>query len=127
MICLPERDHKKDFHDRSVKLTVAGWGHDGNAPSDVKKHVKLPFVNSQRCQTLYAFRGILPSQICAGGKVGEDSCSGDSGGPLMYSHGYTYTVIGIVSYGATLCGTKDIPGIYTYVYSYLDWLQDNMD
>ena len=40
---------------------------------------------------------------------------------LAYWH-----LAGIVSYGASNCGTKDIPGVYTRVTRYLDWIVSNV-
>ena len=37
-----------------------------------------------------------------------------------------YNLIGIVSWGYKLCGTKGHPGIYTKVVGYLDWILENL-
>lgn len=65
--------------------------------------------------------------MCAGGKVGKDSCSGDSGGPLMKvlsddTLGPRYYLIGIVSFGSKMCGKKNLPGVYTRMSTYIPWL-----
>ena len=60
---------------------------------------------------------------------GQDSCSGDSGGPLVwreYSDDPWYQ-IGVVSFGAVKCGSKDIPGVYTRVEAYLPWIESNLE
>ena len=60
---------------------------------------------------------------------GQDSCSGDSGGPLVwreYSDDPWYQ-IGVVSFGAVKCGSKDIPGVYTRVEAYLPWIERNLE
>ena len=49
---------------------------------------------------------------------------GDSGGPLVilnrdYEH--MYTLIGVTSLGR-VCGSI-IPGIYTRVYNYIEWIE----
>lgn len=66
--------------------------------------------------------GILEDQLCAG-QQGQDSCPGDSGGPLMYQEARNgsvceQTVVGVVSFGYG-CGNF---GIYARVASYLDWI-----
>lgn len=69
------------------------------------------------------------NQVCGGGVEGEDSCNGDSGGPLMVvKEGGTprWFVIGIVSYGALSCGGDKVPAIYTRVSAYLPWILDKL-
>lgn len=38
---------------------------------------------------------------------------------------YSY-LAGVVSYGAG-CGTKGMPGVYTKVTSYLNWISENVE
>lgn len=114
-------------------------------------------ANSQ-CNNIYEKnykRTITNSQLCAGGILGEDSCKGDSGGPVwlqifknknekinffspIFSHMklmaidrsnplaiYWYCA-GIVSYGPDPCGKEGFPGVYTRVSSYTDWIVKNI-
>ena len=73
------------------------------------------------------------SQICAGGEAGKDSCVGDSGSGLMReivtggSPFYRSHLIGVVSFGPRLCGTKGVPGVYTRVNSFLPWILDTVN
>ncbi|XP_028042611.1 phenoloxidase-activating enzyme-like, partial [Bombyx mandarina] len=82
------------------------------------------------CQPAYSVQNrkitLWNKQICAGGVPGKDSCKGDSGGPLMYENGRQYEVVGVVSFGPTPCGLPDIPGVYTKVYEYLDWIRSTV-
>lgn len=50
---------------------------------------------------------------------------GDSGGPLVCMINKHMTLVGIISWGIG-CGQKDVPGVYTKVTNYIDWIQDNM-
>lgn len=74
---------------------------------------------------------IGPNQLCAGGVIGKDSCGGDSGGPLLFTdrshptYSYSYCV-GVVSFGPRQCGQNGMPGIYTRVTSYIDWIVKNV-
>jgi secreted trypsin-like serine protease len=88
-----------------------------------------------KCKSVYEERQgfINPStQLCSGGEKGRDSCVGDSGSALMMedrSEDGTnfWKQIGIVSFGPRLCGTEGVPGVYTKVRSYVDWILDNVE
>jgi len=70
--------------------TVTGWGllaERGSAP-DILQMVALPIINDESCQDIYPYR-TTNNMLCAGYlEGGQDSCTGDSGGPYTYS--YTY-------------------------------------
>ena len=72
------------------------------------------------------------AQMCAGGEEGRDSCVGDSGSALMREEKSTfervrrYKLLGVVSFGPRLCGTKGVPGVYTRMRHYIDWILDNI-
>ena len=59
--------------------------------------------------------------------LGKDSCQGDSGGPLVYrKHAdEPWNQVGLVSYGTDTCGIG-IPGVYTKIEGYLDWIENHM-
>merc|ERR1712243_10182 len=52
---------------------------------------------------------------------GQDTCKGDSGGPLFYEVNNTNYLIGIVSRGRG-CAQKNLPGIYTRGKGHLKWI-----
>lgn len=68
-------------------------------------------------------------QICAGGVVGKDSCTGDSGGPLMAGISNKYDKIwyqfGVISFGPSPCG-KPHPAVYTLVSEYVPWIKNQI-
>ena len=73
------------------------------------------------------------THLCAGGELGKDSCSGDSGGGLFSNLNDPFDgketrweVVGIVSFGTNLCG-NGTPGVYTRVSQYLQWIEDTMN
>uniref|UniRef100_A0A1B6ML49 Peptidase S1 domain-containing protein n=2 Tax=Graphocephala atropunctata TaxID=36148 RepID=A0A1B6ML49_9HEMI len=93
--------------------------------------VKVPVRSNFFCNEKH--RGeteIFSTQMCAGGEPGKDSCSGDSGGPLMtpYTIGSStrYFLVGIVSMGPKQCGADPKPGVYTAVTKYIKWILDNI-
>ncbi|XP_028161612.1 phenoloxidase-activating enzyme-like [Ostrinia furnacalis] len=116
----------------NFKLWAAGWGaiNTTHSKSTIKLHVDLPFVSQRECQPAYSVArrqvALWGGQMCAGGEAGKDSCKGDSGGPLMFENGKIYEVLGVVSFGPTPCGMEDIPGVYSKVHSYLDWIKGNI-
>ncbi|XP_063897067.1 phenoloxidase-activating enzyme [Helicoverpa armigera] len=129
-ICLPNKDLTlPENTPQNFSLYAAGWGAVSTRQSfsNVKLHVELPFVSQDRCQPAYSQPGrsvtLWQGQLCAGGVTGKDSCKGDSGGPLMFEDGRTYEVIGVVSFGPVPCGMEGIPGVYSKVYEYLDWIR----
>ena len=88
-------------------------------------------LSHEACVPIFRRRAnIGRTQLCAGGERLKDSCSGDSGGPLiglsMPGRRLPFIQIGIVSFGSVRCGTTNVPGIYTRVTEYLDWVLDNL-
>lgn len=80
----------------------------------------------------FQVRPLNKSQICANGKK-EDSCKGDSGGPLFNimpekdSEDIRAFQIGIVSFAPVdTCGVQELPSVYTRVDEYLDWVTENV-
>nr|ADF43208.1 prophenoloxidase activating proteinase 1 [Biston betularia] len=108
---------------------VAGWGKTLNGKnSPVKLKLGMPIFDHNECvnkyQTLSAT--ITNKQLCAGGVFSKDSCTGDSGGPLMRKRPEgIWETVAVVSFGHG-CGRDGWPGVYTSVASYLDWIQNTM-
>ncbi|KAK5639144.1 hypothetical protein RI129_011636 [Pyrocoelia pectoralis] len=124
-ICLPQTTG--DTH-AGKTATVIGWGsirESGPQPS-VLQEVSIPIWSNNDCRTKYgpaAPGGIVEHMLCAG-QASRDSCSGDSGGPLMVNDG-KWVQVGIVSWGIG-CGKGQYPGVYTRVQKFLPWIQKNI-
>ncbi|XP_031619831.1 serine protease easter-like isoform X2 [Contarinia nasturtii] len=127
-ICLPFSPTVRVENFDGIHLSVCGFGGTENGTSsDVKLKVEINGFNWDRCNNLYG-RQLVTTQICAGGEHGKDSCSGDSGGPLMRDSKLMSTLpitylVGIVSRGPQACGKKDYPAIYTRVDKFLSWIR----
>nr|CAD7455065.1 unnamed protein product [Timema tahoe] len=133
-ICLP--DEPKDY--TGQKVTVAGWGTTSlgsGGSSAALRWVRLEVVPALECAKLFQTRANVTlgeGQLCAAGKKGQDSCSGDSGGPLMRPEQAPgpamprHVLLGLVSFGPTKCGNADVPGVHTVVSTYMGWLLDNI-
>lgn len=128
--CLPT-----SFEGSEKKTIATGWGHttwSGKSSTHLQKVILEKFTQ-QECNETYAYtndrrlkNGIVSTQICAGSKdESKDTCQGDSGGPLQVYHPSLhcmYTIIGITSFGIA-CGSIGVPGVYTRVYPYIDWIE----
>ncbi|XP_071536861.1 transmembrane protease serine 9-like [Panulirus ornatus] len=123
-ICLPPP--RGDFAGDIV--TVIGWGaikFEGNV-SPVLRKVDLPVWTNRDCDKTYN-QPIRDNMICAGYlRGGRDACQDDSGGPMMKQVSGRWVVVGIVSFG-TRCAEPGIPGVYTRVNSFLDWIRNKID
>ena len=58
--------------------------------------------------------------------LGEDTCYGDGGGPLVAKRNGIYFLEGITSFGAKKCG-QGYPSVYTSIKYYLPWIKDKME
>ncbi|XP_017077479.1 CLIP domain-containing serine protease B9 [Drosophila eugracilis] len=122
-VCIILDNHLRAKIDRLQWFIATGWGETNtNKTIDVLQVVRLHRYDPQRCvNNLRNF--IHKSQICAGSN-GGDTCGGDSGGPLVRSVHHKGKVVsvqlGVVSYGSRDC---DGLGVYTDVYSYIDWIE----
>lgn len=103
-------------------LRVSGWGvtsFGGRAPDGLRS---TTVVRSPDSWCRYSYKsegGYSPlTQLCAGRALGRnDSCSGDSGGPLTaQSSTGESRLVGLVSFGKG-CGRKYFQGVYTKVSS----------
>ncbi|XP_049828950.1 proclotting enzyme-like [Schistocerca gregaria] len=123
-VCLPTGSAKYE----SQEATVIGWGslrESGPQPA-VLQEVTIPIWTNRECKAKYgnaAPGGIVEHFLCAG-QAGRDSCSGDSGGPLMINNG-RWTQVGIVSWGIG-CGKGQYPGVYTRVTHFMPWITKNL-
>jgi len=135
-VCLPFPEMMPE--EVKIEPEVAGWGAVdvlARRFSDVLQYVAVPFTNSSTCTELYTKQRVRlgQGQLCAGGRQGEDSCSGDSGSALMLevtSQNRPYdprvAQVGIVSFGPRRCASKGVPAVYTKVEEYLQWILDVM-
>uniref|UniRef100_T1D4G1 Putative transmembrane protease n=1 Tax=Psorophora albipes TaxID=869069 RepID=T1D4G1_9DIPT len=131
-VCLPRDKVARNKDTNGLTFTAVGWGNTEHKNgtyeygSRYKLHVSLKGVNQTYCDEVYDEDEILPSQMCAGAVKGMDTCQGDSGGGLVSAVDGYYHQFGVVSYGYG-CGRRGVPGIYTRVTSFLDWIEDNME
>ncbi|KAJ9596107.1 hypothetical protein L9F63_012691, partial [Diploptera punctata] len=131
-ICLPiGSDQTRNL--LGQKLIVSGWGTtEKGTSSNVLLKVSVPVVSREKCESVYNRSSSLhpikisSHQICAGGENDQDSCDGDSGGPLIFKGEVNsrprFVQYGIVSFGPRSCGIKGFPAVYTRVSYYTNWI-----
>ncbi|KAG5871978.1 hypothetical protein JTB14_003103 [Gonioctena quinquepunctata] len=136
VLCLPTQNHQQNISIGRCYST--GWGKDRFGKEGVYhiilKSVDLPIVPRDTCQnnlreTRLGKRFELhKSFMCAGGEKGKDSCNGDGGSPLVCpieGQQGRYYHAGIVAWGIG-CGEENIPGVYTNVASFREWIDEHM-
>lgn len=113
---------------------TAGWGASDNLGfrPDKLKELTLEVMNPMLCGRSDYFGSRYTSNMFCGHHVyskpgsrrqqKEDTCDGDSGGPLLFKG----VAVGIVSNGGIKCGQLKKPGIYTVVSHYTEWLDGIM-
>merc|ERR1711963_970390 len=98
-ICLPSGRNTYE----GKKGTGVGWGllREGGSRPSVLQELTMEIWNNAQCSATYgstAPAGIKDTMLCAG-QQGQDSCSGDSGGPFVAPKGQNWEQIGVVSWG----------------------------
>lgn len=126
-ICLPPR-----FGDAPLgsDCEITGFGQESATdyfyPKDLKMSV-VKIISHEQCkQPHYYGSEINYKMLCAADPEWKtDSCSGDSGGPLICNIDGRPTLSGIVSWGSG-CAEKNKPGVYTRVSYFLNWIQSHI-
>lgn len=93
------------------------------------KEILVPLWKHKDCErALQAHFGTnyrLPQSTICAGAPGRDACDGDGGGPLVCELNGRWHQIGIVSFGIG-CGRPNLPGVYTKLDSYSDWIYETV-
>ncbi|NWW18504.1 OVCH2 protein, partial [Falcunculus frontatus] len=132
-VCLPAEE---EVLQPSRMCVVTGWGAPEEGMQEKGKklqQLEVPVLALDICQSYYINlpNKVTQRMICAGFPLeeGKDSCTGDSGGPLLCpsedNSGF-YTLHGITSWGLG-CRRKSYPGIYTNVGFFVDWIKNNIN
>jgi len=138
---MPSCDNQFDYlfsNGTGVRCHVAGWGKDeiDGSFQFIPKKVDLSLMPAGQCEAKLKVAlnaqqpgtgdrfQIHPSEICAGGEVGKDACTGDGGSPLVcQAQSGRWTVVGLVSWGIGCA--SELPGVYVRVSHFKDWINAN--
>ncbi|PKM22327.1 MAG: hypothetical protein CVV10_04860 [Gammaproteobacteria bacterium HGW-Gammaproteobacteria-14] len=131
-------------------VQIIGWGvFDGNGfqpanassgPQPMTLQVaNIDYLPFKLAECRNAWGGLTNNMICAWEPepdreetpFGQDSCFGDSGGPLLLPKGTLLSdgmvahdwVLGATSFGNNRCDSNTTPGVYTRLASFADWIE----
>lgn len=106
--------------------TVFGWGISGFNPITLPAILQTadrPIIPWAQCLAILTGSSFHSTKLCAGPLTGGiSSCTGDSGGPLVQNG----QLVGIVSWGSSLCGVPNSPGVYVRISAFNDWIASIM-
>uniref|UniRef100_A0A1W7RJU0 Snake venom serine protease n=1 Tax=Agkistrodon contortrix contortrix TaxID=8713 RepID=A0A1W7RJU0_AGKCO len=102
---------------------IMGWGaitSPNETFPDVPHCANINIIRYSVCQAVYLGMPVQSRILCAGIlRGGIDSCTGDSGGPLLCNGQFQ----GILSAGGNPCAQPRVPALYIKVFDYTDWIQ----
>ncbi|KAL7540363.1 hypothetical protein ACHAWF_006660 [Thalassiosira exigua] len=130
------------------QLTLMGWGDTNpdpnvNVPGTQLLEIQLEYVPDNTCRmkqgtteggdTVTYQSRLTENMMCAmdedGGRgdvtVDEDTCLGDSGGPMIISQPTGDVQVGIVSWGIG-CASPTFPGVYSRISSQYEWIRSTV-
>jgi len=129
VVCMPQRELDIQSDPELTQCYVTGWGRrtETSEHSLILKEIAVPLWTHDSCngalQAQFGPAYILPTTTICAGAEGRDACDGDGGGPLVCEKGGQWYQVGIVSFGIG-CGRRNVPGVYTSVKEYSDWIEN---
>lgn len=132
-IAVPGAEEAAALTPRRRRLRVAGWGarHPfGMRLSPVLKRTTERVRGGRRCRRAYGPVFSARTMLCAQGRklrrlrpIRATACSGDSGGPLVADTPFGPRLVGVVSFGASICGAPGAPTVYSRVGAGTDFIK----
>ncbi|XP_045496930.1 chymotrypsin-1-like [Colias croceus] len=105
-------------------VIVTGFGADEPKGSSSRKMQKLqlPVFNQKTCRFAMRYaRKVFDTMFCTFTRIGEGTCHGDSGGPLIKNN----KLVGLVSWGIP-CGSG-FPDVHTRINFYIEWIEGTLE
>lgn len=122
-IKLPTRSQASTTYLNSLMI-VSGFGlTTANQVSTTLQYASVIGISTAECRSVFGSL-VTSSILCTRGypNMNKGSCSGDSGGPLIFDGSSNSTVVGIVSFGAAMSCTMGYPQGFTRVGPYLNYI-----
>ncbi|CAH3942704.1 serine protease 30-like [Pieris brassicae] len=110
----------------TAEVLVLGWGVTKMSQRMAYEPVFLnrkflPIYPNIFCKEIYGDKFIASSMFCAGTMTtGEGACDHDAGGPAVLAG----KLVGIISFGPSVCGFPNAPTVFTLVGAYSDWIEN---
>jgi len=115
-------------------VTLVGSGRSENSVTGVLRKVEVQTITPEQCSAHEPFAVAhnlinFDNVICTAGTTGKDSCSGDSGSPVVGCYGGEDWVLGVLVKGSQLptsgpsCGAPGRYAVYTKMESYANFVQ----
>ncbi|CAM2905074.1 trypsin-like serine protease [Vibrio ordalii] len=97
-------------------------GNKSSNPSNILRKAEVSLMDTATCQALGGsnYPRIGDDAFCTT-SYPQDTCHGDSGGPVFIKDGGNFIQYGVVSWGRG-CGLQDAAGVYAKVDHFNDWL-----
>ncbi|EDV37223.1 uncharacterized protein Dana_GF13344 [Drosophila ananassae] len=105
-------------------MRVSGWGitrTKNTSPSTQLRTVQIKLIRKNVCQAAYRYRDTLSGSTFCARSAGKDSCSGDSGGGVIFKK----QLCGVVSWGLG-CANAKYPGVYTSIHRARSFITSSM-
>ncbi|KAL1130460.1 hypothetical protein AAG570_011708 [Ranatra chinensis] len=122
---LPDYRHRNPYFFRFLTGRVSGWGEvddDTHSQPAVLMYGRVMVITQMTCRQLIGKHYLLDTkQICTE-PAPDDSCYGDSGGPLTVHYNGEDLLIGIVSLSTEVRCASGVPTMYAYVPGYIPWI-----
>lgn len=100
-ICLPYFNDPELY--QGISETI-GWGlvvPMVSSYSAVIQTLKVPIISEEACHEK-EYKSLAAGTFCAGGVLGQDSCNGDSGGPLLKVNEHLEKCVTAINYAVIL-------------------------
>ena len=119
--------HDGDPLDLGTEVSATGWGQaEEGKDKGFQPELTQVDLTTVDCSSLAQYRGKTDDNMMCANSPEDDTCTGDSGGPLILSQGEPVQV-GIVSWGIG-CYREDSAGVYVRIDRdhYRDWIDRAM-
>ncbi|XP_067648084.1 serine protease 1-like [Eurosta solidaginis] len=114
-IALPKKSNKYPTY-AGERVIASGWGQTSDAP----------VMKNSACKAWYdqTTEIIGSTHLCNSTAGGYSTCSGNSGGPLVFNDGKTNYLIGVSLFGISLGCEAGWPDVFTRSTSFFDWIEE---